>query len=571
MKKQWQIITPDDQAVINICKGLDCSKVFATILANRNILTPEHALTFLNSSFKEMRSPFSLKDMDLAVRRIYTALNNNEKILIFGDYDVDGISATSILLEFFQYIGADVTYYIPHRIKEGYGLQPNHITEHALQHRIDLIITVDCGSSSHDAVRKAKTNGIDVIITDHHNISNIPSEAVATINPKRDDCSSGLEDLSGVGVAFYLLVSLRKYLREKQYWKTLPEPNLKNACDLVALGTIADIVPLLNENRIFTKAGVDVMSQKNRPGINALLNVCNISKPRLGSEDIAFRLAPKLNVAGRIDHAKHSVDLLTTANHGHAEQIARSLNKMNKQRQEYEKTLFNDIIEYLDNNPHLLKKRTIVLAGNDWHEGVIGIVASKMVNKFIKPVVLISKKDGVGKGSARSIPEFDLYEGLSACSEELVTFGGHYMAAGLQIKTENINRFIEKFEEFALVKIDSGIMKPESPIDYELDFDEISDTLIDELESLQPFGPLNHEPVFLSRNIRIISSKIVGENHRRMQLNQPESKNRKVINAIHFNVDTSNMPDENFDQIVFKLRWNHWNSKKTAQILIEET
>jgi single-stranded-DNA-specific exonuclease len=569
MKKHWQLLQPDIGSVKKISNALKCNPIIASIMVNRNIVSVEDAFDFLNPSFNNMRSPFSIKGINTAVSRIYSAIINNEKILIFGDYDVDGITAITILLEFFSYIGTNVYYYIPHRIKEGYGLQKNHITDYALPKGINLIITVDCGSSSYDAVKAAQPLGIDVIITDHHRISDRPPHAFAVVNPKRTDCTSGLDNLAGVGVAFYLLICLRKHLRDNSFWLKLPEPNLKNLCDLVALGTIADMVPLVDENRILVNAGLEKIYTGERNGMKALVEECKLKAPLTDTDDIAFKLAPRLNAPGRIDHAKTAVELLTAKHLDMARQTAQTLNKLNIQRQVIEKKLTDNILFYLNENLHLLQKKTLVLSNQGWHEGILGIVASRLAKKFFRPVVLISTKDGIGKGSGRSVPGFDLYDGLMNCASDLENFGGHSMAAGLKIKNENITLFQENFEKNANKQTINPV--PVITIDYELNFDDISDTLIDDLEALKPFGAGNHEPLFTAKNIKVLSSKIVGENHRNMLLKQNSSSKGKGFNAIHFNIDKSKPLNDGFDKIAFRLRWNHWNGTKKAQIIIEET
>ncbi|MCG2829759.1 MAG: single-stranded-DNA-specific exonuclease RecJ [Desulfobacteraceae bacterium] len=571
MKKDWQILQPDISSVRKISKALKCNPIIASILVNRNIVSVEDAFDFLNPSFNNMRSPFSIKGMHTSVRRIFSAIINNEKILIFGDYDADGITATAVLLEFFSYIGANVYYYIPHRTKEGYGLQKNHIIDYALPKGISLIITVDCGSSSYDAVKSAKHNGIDVIITDHHRITDRPPHAFAVVNPKRIDCTSGLDNLAGVGVAFYLLICLRKHLRDNSFWHKLAEPNLKNLCDLVALGTIADMVPLVDENRILVNAGLKKIYTGERNGMKALIEECKLKGPLTDTDDIAFKLVPRLNAPGRIDHAKSAVELLTTKRLDIARQIAQTLNKLNTQRQVIEKKLTDNILLYLNKNPHLLQKKTLVLSNQGWHEGILGIVASRLANFFFRPVVLISTKDGIGKGSARSVPGFDLYDGLMNCSSDLENFGGHSMAAGLKIKNENINLFQENFEKVMSNMTKKINLEPIITIDYELNLDDISDTLIDNLEALKPFGSGNHEPLFTAKNIKVLSSKIVGENHRSMLLKQNSSSKGSGLNAIYFNIDKSKSLNNGFDKIAFRLRWNYWNGTKKAQIIIEET
>jgi single-stranded-DNA-specific exonuclease len=571
MKKDWQILEPDIQSVKNLCDALKCHPLTATLLVNRGIDNAESALIFLNPSFNNMRSPFFIKDMDTAVRRIYKAIKNNEKILVFGDYDVDGITSTSILIGFLQHTGADVNYYIPHRTKEGYSLQTIHISNFAIPNRINLIITVDCGSGSHDAVKTAQDAGIDVIITDHHILPIKIPEAFAVVNPKRRDCTAGFDDLAGVGVVFVLIICLRKYMRDNNFWQNRPEPNLKVFCDLVALGTIADSVPLIDENRIFVDAGIQVIkTENNRPGIRALLKICHIENSYINSEDIAFKIAPRLNASGRMKHGKLSVEILTAESLNDATQIATSLNDLNILRRNIEEEILNKIYSYLSENPGELKKRSLVLSADDWHEGVLGIVASRLVDKYFRPVVVISTKNGIGKGSARSIPGYDLYDGLSACSDDLVQFGGHSMAAGLKIKLKNIDRFKINFDHTVSSRIKQDDFSLKLFIDSEIGFDLISDRLLDEIESLTPFGNGNPEPLFMAKNVVVFSSKIVGKNHRSMLLKQPAGKSQTIFNAIHFNALNNAPLEDNFDRISFRLRWNRWNGQKKVQIVVEE-
>ncbi len=570
MKRNWHVPEPDSKLVENICKTINCSFYFASILVNRSLVSPKDIYDFLNISLENIRNPFSIKDMETAVKRIYNAVINHEKILIFGDYDVDGVTSTAILMEFFRHTGADVSYYIPHRTKEGYGLQENHIFEIAVPDKINLIITVDCGSSSHEAVKAARGAGIDIVITDHHIVPEKLPEAIALVSPKRSDCNSGLEDLAGVGVAFYLIMSLRKYLRDMHFWDNRPEPNLRNLCDLIALGTVADMVPLVGENRIFAKTGLDLINSGNRIGISALIKAGGSNKYPIDSEDIAFRLAPRINALGRVDHAKDAVELLLTDDSDTAGRIAQRMNLMNANRQNIEKKIYEYIIEHVNNNPEILQNRSIVLSHESWHEGILGIVASRMVEKFNRPVVLFAQKDGFAKGSARSVPGFNLYEGLIACSDLLDAFGGHSMAAGIKIKIQNIEFFRHKFEKTVTENAGREDSLPLTDIDCEIGFDDINVELTDELESLKPFGTGNPEPLFLARNIKVLSSEFVGGNHRKMALSQTAFKGEKILNGIHFNIDPYLSEKIFFETMVFRLRWNRWNGKKTIQAIIED-
>ncbi len=570
MQKTWHIRQPDPESVKRLRRTLNCHPITAAVLINRQIHSEKEASDFLNVSLNNIRSPFSLKDMETAVRRIYAAIKGNQNILIFGDYDVDGVTATALLVDFFRDIGANVSYYIPHRLREGYGLQANHINHLAQPNEIDLIITADCGSANFEAAATARNCGIDVIITDHHNISAKIPPATAVINPKRQDCTAGLDQLAGVGVAFSLLICLRKFLRDEHFWRDQPEPNLKNSCDLVALGTIADIVPLVHENRIYSKTGLELINANGRLGITALLEAAGISKGTVDADDIAFRLAPRLNAAGRMEHASTAMELLTATDIDHARQIAATLNGFNQTRQDSERKIMDDILSRLDEQPELLEKKTLVLWDRQWHEGVLGIVASRLVEKYYRPAVLIAVKAMHCKGSARSIPEINLYERLLACKDVLENFGGHSMAAGLSLTRENLKPFQRQFEQAVSQRITPDDMVPKIFVDGELEFTDISEQLIDELESLAPFGAGNPEPIFMARNVTVASSKIVGRNHRRMVLTQKSNSAGKTINAIHFNVDTGLPLKNSFDRIAFKVRWNRWNGIKTAQVVVED-
>ncbi len=570
MKKEWKTYTPNFRLVEKVRAQLNCSPIMAKILVNRRIYSGEKAAAFLNASLTDMRPPFAIKDMDKAVRRIYDAIVQQEKILIFGDYDADGITATTMLSEFLQETGADVSYYIPHRTNEGYGLQDTHISDYAAPNGIQLIITVDCGSSDHKAVDKANELGIDIIITDHHSVPN-PPNAFAVINPKRKDCSAGFAYFAGVGVAFALVVSLRKYLRDNGFWQNRPEPNLKNYCDLFALGTVADMVPLIDENRILLKTGLEVINSANRVGLEALLKISGLAQKEADAEDIGFKLAPRLNAAGRMGHAHIAVELLMAKDSRQANQIAGTLDEMNCQRQETEKRILAHILAYLDKNPGMLTRKTLVLAHPEWHEGILGIVASRIVEKYFRPVFLIAAKNGVGKGSGRSVPGVDLYQSLSACSELFEDFGGHAMAAGLQIRTENIRAFREKFELTVENMTTESHYSKIISIDDELDFHHISERLADELETLKPFGTDNPEPLFMAQNVAVTYSKMLNGNHRKMVLRQEKNKHSKSFMAIQFHINPSAPLPEHFEKIAFRVKWNRWQGRKDMQLIIEET
>jgi single-stranded-DNA-specific exonuclease len=570
MKQKWHILRPDAELTKKLSTDLRCHPATAAVLVNRNLTSAKTASNFLTPSLNRVRSPFALKDMDVAVSRIYRAIMENEKILIFGDYDVDGITATAVLLQFLRASGADVSYYIPHRIKEGYSLQSQHVANEILPNRIGLVVTTDCGSGSHAAIAAAGNAGIDVIVTDHHKISeNIPP-AAAVLNPKRPDCSAGMEALAGVGVAFALIIALRKYLRDKNFWNDRPEPNLKNFCDLVALGTIGDIVPLVDENRIFSKAGLEIINSGARPGINALCEVAGISHQPTHTEDLAFRLVPRLNAAGRMDHAYLALQLLITDDNATARQLAQTLDELNNRRRELERSILDGILKDYRQQPDHLKNQSLVKWHPDWHQGVLGIVASRMVETFYRPVVLIAVKGELGKGSARSIPGLNLYNALEACRDYLEDFGGHSMAAGLTIKAEHLIEFQRMFEKEVARMAQSDDRTPRLTVDTAIQFDDITAKLLDEIEALSPFGTDNPEPVFMAQNIRVVSSKIVGKYHRRMMLVHDVESSRKPVAAIRFKAEDNLLTETTFARIAFRLRWNRWNGQKTVQLIVED-
>jgi single-stranded-DNA-specific exonuclease len=571
MKKQWTLKRPDPKLVEQIQHHLHCHRVTALILANRRIRSIQEAQAFVEPSLNALALPFDLKDMQPAVERIEKALAANEKIWVFGDYDVDGITATVAVFNFLKHCGARVDYHIPHRIDEGYSIQPAHIDSIARPAGVGLIITVDCGSASHAAVTAANKAGIDIIVTDHHQIAPPYPDALAVINPQRQDCDAGLEDLAGVGVAFSLLVALRRHLRVANFWQNRPEPNLKTYLDLVALGTIADMVPMWADNRILTHVGLDVINHSPRPGISALAAAAGLGSNRITAEDIAFRLAPRINAAGRMAHARIAAQMLITHHPRTAAERAETLNTLNSRRQETEQAILEEIEARLVEEDPLREEghpQALVIAGEGWHEGVLGIVASKLTQKHHRPSVVIALNNTHGKGSARSIPGLNLYECLKDCAADLKAFGGHAMAAGLQLEVDRLARFEAHFESAVAANSADTDLTPRLSIDCELYFNEITHRLVDEIESLQPFGSGNPPPLFMTQNIVVVASQTIGQRHRRFKLRQ-RGNHGEVFNAIWFNVAPDDPFYKHYNQIAFRLQWNRWNGTRTIQLLIE--
>jgi single-stranded-DNA-specific exonuclease len=571
MEKRWHMKTPDNTVVERLRRDLGCHPVIAALLANRGITSPGLASGYLAPGLSDIRPPFAIIDMQPAVRRTAAALRDKEKILILGDYDVDGVTATTLLYEFLKAAGGKVDYHIPHRTREGYGLKPMHVGQLAAANGVSLVITADNGASSHEAAIAARQTGIDLIITDHHESPGRPPDALAVVNPKRAECTAGFQHLAGVGVAFCFLICLRKHLRDMGYWQNRNEPNLKTACDLVALGTVADMVPLVGENRLLTRVGIEVINSGQRPGIRALAEISRIANRPVDSEDIAFRLAPRINAAGRMADAQRAAELLIAADRSSAQRIARDLEQMNTLRQDTEKKLLEDILDSLKASPEQTAAHGLVLAGSGWHEGVLGIVASRLVKRYHRPVVVAAIRDGLARGSARCIEGIDLHQLLSGCGDLLESFGGHAMAAGLTVSTDNLDRFKSRFEADTGKSMAPGLQVPTVTIDCEIGLGDVSAALLDELETMKPFGAGNPEPMFMARNVQVLSSSIVGNHHRRMSLGQSSTSRATPIQGIQFNIDPEQPPEKNLERIAFRLRWNHWNGRKSIQIVVEET
>lgn len=570
MQMQWKIRQPDPTLVAEIQRHLNCHPVTAAVLANRNITSADQADRFVHPSLDELPPPDTLRGLETAVDRIVRALRRKEKILVFGDYDADGVTASAVMVHFLRSAGADVAVHLPHRIEEGYGLQPKSITRLAVPAKIGLIITVDNGSSSFDAIAAAKRFGIDVIVTDHHNIESQIPYAVTVVNPKIDERQSGrLACLAGVGVAFYLVIALRAALRTIGWWQEQrPEPNLKAYCDLVAMGTVADMVPLHHVNRILVSAGIDQINNGTRPGVRALIKSGGIRHTPITADDIAFRLAPRINAAGRLGSAQIALDLLSTANFDNAARLAEDLHALNQRRQQMETAIYTEITRHLESRSDLLDRQSLLLAGTRWHEGVIGIVASKLVARYHRPIIVVSVNEETAKGSGRSVPQLDLYAAIASCSDLLETYGGHRMAAGISLRTQNIGKLRDAFEAAVEELTPSQATGPELTIDQEIRLDQICPQLIDELESLAPFGNENPAPLFMAREVRVTTAAIVGRRHRRMMLCQPDQCS-PPIGAIQFNLEQDDPRAEAFEKLAFRLQWNRYGGKKEIQMIVE--
>jgi single-stranded-DNA-specific exonuclease len=568
MQMHWNILQPDPACVEMLRRHLNCHPITAAVLANRRVTSLEQAGAFIQSSLDSLPAPDELAGIPEAVERVCTALQRNQKILIIGDYDVDGVTAAAVLFQFLKAAGAEVICHLPHRIEEGYGFHSIHVSQLAVPRGIGLIVTVDCGISSHAAVAAARRFGIDVIVTDHHTIGESLPEAHAILNPKLNGQCPALAHLAGVGVAFYLVIALRAALRDCGWWRSRPEPNLKALCDLVALGTVADIVPLIGANRILTKAGLDQINASPRPGLKALQNVSGLPQQAIGADDIAYRLAPRLNAAGRMAHAGLAFELLCATTQDDAQRMAENLNALNQRRQQIEMKILNDVIARIESRPDLLERKSLILAGTNWHLGVTGIVAAKLATRYYRPVILISTQGEVGKGSGRSIPGVDLHAALSRCATLLTSFGGHRMAAGLTVPTADIEKLRIAFEAAVLDLSPPEPLFPQLTIDCELRFEQITPELVGELERLEPFGADNPAPLFMARDVRVSTAYMVGQRHRRMALCQVNSAGRTIA-AIQFNLAPDSPRAAFFERLAFRVQWNRYRGAKELQLVVE--
>ena len=522
MNKKWQIFEPDKNKIEKIKSKYKVNQLLATILANRNILKEEDIRLFLNPTRNDFYNPFLITDMDIAVNRIIKAIENKENITIYGDYDVDGITSITVLKSFLNDIGVETNTYIPNRLIEGYGLNKEAIDKISKK-GCNLMITVDCGISAIEEIEYANSLGIETIITDHHEAGNEIPKAIAVIDNKRKDSKYPFRELAGVGVVFKLIqaIGITLKLKEESYLKYL---------DIVCIGTISDIVPLVDENRVIAKLGLLLVAQTKNIGLRSIINSSGYNK--IDSNTISFGVAPRINACGRMGKAEEALELFLSKDKNEVNELTNKLNEHNRKRQETEKTIFENAVEKIKEE-HLDENKAIIVGGENWHHGVIGIVSSKITEMYFKPSILFSfEEDGIGKGSGRSIPGFDLHEALMKCSDTIEKFGGHSMAVGITVKKDNLEKFKKEFEQIATQsKIDEII--PIINIDAKVDLSDIDKEMVESLKQLEPFGEANKMPVFAFKNLKIDSIRALSEGkHLKLTLKD----NNYIINAIGFNI-----------------------------------
>ena len=555
MTNKWIVKEINNEKVELLKEKFNLSNLVAKILSNRNILGREmqedDIKKFLNPTRDDFYDPFLLPDMEQAVERIEQAINNNEKILIYGDYDADGITSTTILIKFFKEIGVEVDKYIPNRLEEGYGIN-NKALEEIKNRGIDLIITVDTGITANDQVKYANELGLDVIITDHHEPSDEIPKAVAVIDAKRKNNQYPFNQLAGCGIAFKLTqaISIKRKLDPSKYLKNL---------DIVSIGTISDLVPLVDENRVIVKLGLMLVKQTKNIGLRKLLLKSQLKE--VDSTSISFGITPRINAAGRLGNQYDALNLFITEDVKEAERLSEVLNSYNIERQKIGNKIYEEAISQLKDE----EKNCIILGKEDWHHGVIGIVSSKITEKFNKPSILLCFENNIAKGSGRSVPGFDLYKAISSTKEYLLGFGGHTMACGLSLTVENFEKFKKEITKYIDENLDISKLEKEIYIDEILTIDDLDIEEIKELKSLEPFGEENQEPIIMYENVEINGIRTLSENkHLKLSL----KKNDKIIDAIGFNLGELAEKYKIGDtiDIIGNIEINSFNGKDLIQI-----
>ena len=511
---RWSLLNPDQNTVSSVKKAFRTSEVIARVLANRNILNPNLARPFFTPNLDMLHNPYLMQDMDKAVERVLTNINSGKPIMVFGDYDVDGTTGAAALYLAFQKFGADVTYYIPDREKEGYGLS-YHGIEVAKDIGIDLIITCDCGINAFVQVDFANEQNIDIIITDHHTTDTELPKAHAILNPKREDCEYPFKGLCGGGVAFKLITAIGNELN-------IPLTDYEEIIPLITLGTAADVVPIKDENRVIVHHGLNILENLEKPGLKTLLELAGL-KGHISVGQLVFSIAPRINAAGRIGDANRAVELLVTDDQDKARLLAKELDNENKRRQIIQQAVVDEALLKVNAEADLKNENALVLANAGWHPGVVGIVASKIKEEFNRPTIIIALENGSGKGSARSVAGFDLYEALTACKTHLDDYGGHPMAAGLTLSNKKLEDFKKAFINFANERLTEENLQATLMLDSEIALQDITPRFMDFLDKLSPYGPGNMRPKFAIRNAEIAGApKVIGKTgeHIRFKIRQ---------------------------------------------------
>jgi single-stranded-DNA-specific exonuclease len=562
MKKRWGISESlsEEQQLLKkeITLKIKCPDLIAELLMRKGLSNLDEIKKFFNPVLEDTFDSFLFHDMEKAVDKIIKVIQDKKLITIYGDYDVDGTTSTSLLYLGLKKINAVVDYYIPHRMIDGYGLSLIGIDK-LVENGTKLIISVDCGINAIEEIEQINKLGIDIIVTDHHNPKDVLPDAYAVINPKIDGCGYPFKDLAGVGVAYKLLMAVYQKLNVDS------DEFVDKYVDLVALGTIADIVPLTEENRIFASVGLERLAKKQNIGLNALINIAGLSQKELNSADIVFGIAPRINAAGRMGSALRAVELMVTVDEAKSVELAQIIERENSLRQQIDQKTFQEACEIIEKKYKDLDETVcIIVTSDDWHPGVIGIVASKLVEKYYRPTIMISFKDGVGSGSGRSISGFDLFEALSSVEEYLETFGGHKYAAGLSILIEYIDVVENRLNKYVKEHITKEQLIPPLKIENKLELYEINEHLLEWLNKFAPFGPGNMRPTFYTEDVMIVGFPYnVGKNHLKLKV----MKDGCTLDLIGFNLgDFLPFLKKGLSiDIAYSLEFNIWQGRTTIQ------
>ncbi len=560
--KKWKIPTADPAAVEKLVRQLELPLPMARILVLRGFEDPVIAEEFLNPRLADLTDPFSLPCMTKAANRIWTAINGGETIVVFGDYDVDGVTSTALLVRLLSALGGRVYAFVPDRLDEGYGLSPDAIERCIAEHNPRLIVTVDCGTNSVDSVGDAQRQGVDVIVTDHHEPDEQTAPAFALINPKLGHCG---ENLCGAGVAFKLAHALIKTGREQGH-ALAALLDLRRYLDIVALGTVADIVPLVGENRIIVRHGLAQLEASCWAGMTALKEVASVSG-ELNTGHLGFQLGPRINAAGRIGEPMQAVRLLTTDDMPEARNIAKLLDRNNRDRRDIERKISDDAFAEIDHYFDPSRHFGLVVAGEGWHPGVVGIVASRVSRHYNRPAIVMGiEEDGSARGSCRGIEEFDMLAGLQSCEGHLNKFGGHKMAAGLEIKPGSLDAFKKEFNEAAARLLQGVDLSATQHVDAIIDFGDLGWPFYEALRNLRPFGQDNPEPVWALQRVQVKGlPRVVGQKHLKFTI----ASGNHSFDAIAFNYPVEALPAGEID-IAFTLQENNWNGNTTLQLQIQD-
>lgn len=562
--KRWKLNPANRDLQETLGRELNILPLTAQLLVNRGLVDIGRASSFLSPSLKDLHDPCLMKDMDKAVERVIRAIESEEKIAVYGDYDVDGTTSTALLCLFFREIGVRVECYIPDRLSEGYGLNGPAL-KRLSEIGAKLVITVDCGASNALEVEYAASLGMDVIITDHHEMPPDPPAACAVIDPKQEGCNFPFKGLAGVGVAFNLVMALRARLRDDGWFKSksVAEPNLRGYLDLVAIGTVADMVPLVDENRVLVSFGLKELEKTRRPGLRALKNSVALKPGKVTAENIAFQLAPRINAAGRVACASVALRLLVSEDAKEAAELAARLGRENASRQKIEGETLKQALDMLGGAE---TGKAIVLACEGWHPGVIGIVASRLVDRFSRPVVIIAIDGDIGKGSARGVRSCDILKGLTACAPLLVKYGGHKAAAGLTISKDRIEDFKAEFMRYINSALSEDDLAPEITLDAVVSLEEVDSRLLSEIDTLAPFGVANREPLLCLIDAVIAGTEVVGAKHLRFKVSQ----NGCSMNGIGFGLAAMHPVQGPGYGVAFSPYIDEWQGGRNLRLRIKD-